>query len=118
MAVLTIASKANQAILLPALLVAARVNELDPNAAIKISFEDVGSLKAAGEAAVKLMLDSGDPTYGANKLIFELLKIHRSLQSKHEDLVSCTLGSEKRTTLIVSRSRNGSNARRRSILAI
>ena len=88
MATLTIASKANQATFLPALLVATRANELDTNTALTIRFEEVDTLKAGGGATAELTLGSGIPTYGSENIIAKLVNAYPFLQGKHENLVS------------------------------
>ncbi|MCJ1370026.1 hypothetical protein MMC20_001238 [Loxospora ochrophaea] len=87
MATLTIASKANQATFLPALLVATRANELDTNTALTIRFEEVDTLKAGGGATAELTLGSGIPTYGSENIIAKLVNAYPFLQGKHENLI-------------------------------
>ncbi len=87
MATLAIASKANQATILPALLVASYVNESDPNASITIKFEDVETLQSGNGAAVELVLEKDSSTYGSDQVIGKLLEIYSFLQTKYENLV-------------------------------
>lgn len=88
MATFNIASKANQAKSVPALLVAARVNDLDPNASININFQDAESLMSGGGEAVELILGTESPVYGSEKAIASLLQVYPILQGKDESLVT------------------------------
>ena len=87
MATLSIASKANQATFLPALLVAALANESDPNASITLKFEEVDTLKSSDGAVVEFILGSDSPVYGSEKVIAKLIEAYPFLQGKHESLV-------------------------------
>jgi len=88
MATLNIASKANQAKSIPALLVAARVNNLDPNASIDINFQDADTLKSGGGEAVELIIGTDSPVYGSEKAIASLTQAYPVLQGKDESLVN------------------------------
>ena len=88
MATLTIASKANQATSVPALLVAAWANELDPNASVRVEFQDAETLKSRKSEVVELALGSEGPTYGSGNVIDSLLHSFFLLQGTDESLVS------------------------------
>lgn len=88
MATLNIASKANQAKSVPALLVAARVNNLDPNASINIKFQDADTLESGGGEAVELIVGTESQVYGSEKVITSLIQAYPVLQGKDEGLVS------------------------------
>ena len=88
MATLNVASKANQAKSVPALLVAARVNDLDPNASIKINFQDADSLKSGDGEAVELVLGNESPVYSSEKAIASLMQNYSILQGKNESFVN------------------------------
>ena len=87
MTTLNIASKANQATTIPALLVAQYAKEADPNASININFEEVEALKAGEKAAVELIIRNGTPSYGSEHVISELISAYPFLQGKHMDSV-------------------------------
>ena len=84
-----IATKANQATILPAILVATYVNESDPNASISIHLQDLDVLKSGDDATVRLDSGSTIASYGSETIILKLIAAHHVLQSKHADLVSC-----------------------------
>ncbi|KAA6406520.1 MAG: glutamyl-tRNA synthetase [Lasallia pustulata] len=88
MASLILASKANQAILLPALLAATYANDSDPNVSINIQFEDAESLKQAEGATAELTLGSDAPTRGSENAVARLVEAYPSLQGKHTKLVN------------------------------
>lgn len=84
MASLTVASKANQATTLPALLIAQYSNESDPNAKINISFNDVEKLLPEDQAYVIVNL-----ACGSNESIFKdvtqvLMHALKPLQGKSD----------------------------------
>lgn len=87
MATLNVASKANQATTLPALLVASCANESDPKASIIVKFDEVDTLKSGDGATVELILDDDSPTYGSEKVIENILAAYPFLQGKHDNLV-------------------------------
>ena len=87
MVLLNIASKANQATTLSALLVASYANESDPNTAIAIKFDEVNTLESGGGASVELILGDNAPIYGPEKVIESLLTTYPSLQEQHQDIV-------------------------------
>ena len=85
---LNIASKANQATTLPALLVAQYAKEADPNASININFDEVEALKTGDKATVELAIGNGPSSYGSENVINELTNAYPFLQCKHVDSVS------------------------------
>lgn len=87
MATLTVASNANQATTLPAVLVASYAKFLDPNASINITFQDVETLHAGDGVALELVLTKESPIYSTDQIIEKLLEIYTSLHVKHENLV-------------------------------
>ena len=87
MAALIIASKANQATTLPTLLIAARLNETDPNAKINIKFEEADSLQNEGGATLKLITGTSAPILGAEGINARLVSNYGSLHEEPEDLV-------------------------------
>lgn len=95
MATVNIASKANQAKSLPTLLVAARVNNLDPNASINMNFQDADTLKSGGGEAVELVLGTDSPVYGSEKAIASLIQAYPILKGKDETLVNSKLHCEQ-----------------------
>lgn len=90
MTTLNIASKANQATTIPALLIATYAKESDSNATVKVNFEDVDILKSGDKASVELVQGSSASTYGCENVVGELLSTFPFLQGKHVDLVSVT----------------------------
>ncbi|MCJ1482755.1 hypothetical protein MMC06_002921 [Schaereria dolodes] len=87
MATLNIASKANQAKFLPALLIAAYATESDPNASIRIKFQEIDTLKSGDETAAELILGSDSPIYDSEKIITKLVETYPFLQGKNESLI-------------------------------
>ncbi|MCJ1467515.1 hypothetical protein MMC07_006140 [Pseudocyphellaria aurata] len=90
--VINIASKANQAITLPALLVAFYVKEFCPNASITANFDEVEILNAGDGASVELIFGNDSPIYGPEKVIEKFLVAYPSITGKHENLVKEWLG--------------------------
>ena len=89
MATLSVATKANQAVTLPAVLGVAYANELDPNARINLNFVDSDKLPAAGSPYAELKSTTGETTHGAEKIIAELagsskLQLAVSQSAMHE----------------------------------
>ncbi|BCS27585.1 glutamate--tRNA ligase GUS1 [Aspergillus puulaauensis] len=82
---LTLATKANQAALLPVLLVATSVNEARPSPIIAINYEDVAVLPRGDKAVVEFVGASGTPAYGSSALE-ELRATFPYLNSKEEKL--------------------------------
>ena len=87
MTTLNIASKANQATTIPALLVAQYAKEADPNASININFDEVEALKTGDKATVELVIGNGTSSYGSEHVISELMAAYPFLQGKHVDAV-------------------------------
>ena len=87
MATLNIASKANQATTVPALVVAQYVKEADPNASISINFEEVEELRSGDKAAVELIVGSAS-SYGFEHAIGGLVEAYPYLRGKNEKNVS------------------------------
>ena len=87
MAALRIASKSNQAITVPVLLVANYANETDPNSSINIKIEEAENLKSGDKAAVELVIASNDPAYGTEQVISTIAEAYHLLQGKNEAFV-------------------------------
>ncbi|KAE8150121.1 tRNA synthetases class I, catalytic domain-containing protein [Aspergillus avenaceus] len=83
---LTLASKANQASLLPVLLVATSINEARPTPAVAITFEDKAVLDGAEKAPVQFTGVSGTPVFGTVNAIQGLLNDFPFLNSKDQKL--------------------------------
>ena len=88
MAMLNIASKANQATFVPALLIATHANESDPNAAILVQFKEVDSLVSGDTASAELSLGTDSPVYGSKNIISKLTEAYPIIQGKNETVVS------------------------------
>lgn len=84
---LTLASRANQAALLPVLLIATSINEARPTPVININYEDTALLHEGENAVVQFTGASGTPVYGTEKAIQELRLNFPFLNSKDEKLV-------------------------------
>lgn len=112
---LTLASKANQAALLPVLLVATSINEARPTPIISISYEDTAVLEQTDKAVVQFTGVSGSPVSGTENAIQELRKNFPFLNAKDEKLVRIvrpTIGREREEkslelTFLVHRRTNG-----------
>ena len=101
MATLHIASKANQATSIPALLIATLANNKDPNASITIDFQDVETLRSGVKEAVEFVPKSGTSIHGSEHVVSHLAKSYSRVpndpspaQKEREDLVclmSCDL---------------------------
>lgn len=85
MASLTIASKANQAFTLPALLVVTYANAEDQTLAITIEFDEVNTLESGDGASVELILNNAPPIYGSELVIEKFLAAYPF--EKHASLV-------------------------------
>ncbi|ODM20004.1 putative glutamate--tRNA ligase, cytoplasmic [Aspergillus cristatus] len=81
---LTLASQANQAELLPVLLVATSVNAARPSPVIAINYENTALLHEGEKAVVQFTGASGSPVYGTEKAIQELRANFPFLNSKDE----------------------------------
>lgn len=82
MAGLDIASKANQATTLPALLVATYAQVSDPNARININFTEVDTLKSGNNASVGLIVGNDETLYGSQQVIETLLEANTLLNGQ------------------------------------
>ena len=87
MASLTIASKANQAITVPVLLVAHYAKESEPSVSLNTSFEDVDILTSNDGAVLELTLQNNAPVYAADSAIKSLVAAYPFMQDRHKDLV-------------------------------
>lgn len=87
MSTINIASKANQAITLPAVLVAQYANESDPDTSISVSFEEVEALKSRDQAVVELVDGSSTSTYGFEQVISGLIQTYSCLRGQNEKAV-------------------------------
>ncbi|OJZ82191.1 glutamyl-tRNA synthetase [Aspergillus piperis CBS 112811] len=81
---LSLATKANQASLLPVLLVATSINEARPTPVIAINFEDAAVLPEGEKAIVQFTGASGAPVYGTDNAIKELRASFPFLNGKDE----------------------------------
>ncbi|KAL8958835.1 MAG: hypothetical protein Q9183_005760, partial [Haloplaca sp. 2 TL-2023] len=87
MASLTIASKANQAITLPPLLLASYVNESNPNAKVNIAFEDVEKLQQEDASFALTKASSGPSDPIIKDLTQVLIHTFKALKGKDDDLI-------------------------------
>lgn len=88
---LTLATRANQALLLPVLLVATSVNESRPEPVIQITYEDAAELQQGEKAVVQFTGASGTAVFGTLNALRELRASFPYLESKDEQLVRRTL---------------------------
>ena len=88
MATLNVASRANQASTLPALLVAQYAKERDHTVSINFNIEDVDTLKSSDGATVELVEESGKSVYGCRAVVDKLLSAHPDIQGKNDNTVS------------------------------
>lgn len=95
---LTLATRANQALLLPVLLVATSINESRPEPVIQITYEDAAELQQGDKAVVQFTGASGTPVYGTVNALRELQSSFPYLKSKDEQLVRRTLYSHPART--------------------
>ena len=91
MAALRIATKANQATSIPALLVATHVNQTDSNAPIDIKFEEVDSLKSGTETSVEFVVVKNAPWCGSQEVLNGLTAMYPVLFGKHETPVGYSI---------------------------
>ena len=91
MAALKIATKANQASTLPALLVAHYTKECDQNVSLKVTFEDTDTFRSGDNSSVEITLGNSVSTFGCEKAIHELISAHPFLLGKNETIVSAPL---------------------------
>ncbi|KAG2415845.1 glutamyl-tRNA synthetase [Aspergillus terreus] len=83
---LVLAAKANQAPLLPVLLVATSINEARPSPVISIAYEDAAVLSQGDKATVQFTGVSGKPVYGTANAIQELQANFPFLKAKDSQL--------------------------------
>ena len=86
MATLNIASKANQAITFPPLMVASLINHSDSMSQISIHFDDVDLLEPGGKEAVGLSLSSNEFIYG-EQVLDKMVDSFTAIQIKNQDQV-------------------------------
>ena len=86
MTTLTIASKANQATTIPALLVANFANESDPNVSITFKFEEAEILESSN-SAVELIIGNAATINGPQNSLDKLVQEYPFLSEKHNDRV-------------------------------
>lgn len=84
---LTVATRANQALVLPVLLVASSINEARPTPVISITYEDTALLHEGEKAVVQFTGASGTPVFGTEKAVEELRSTFPYLSGKDEKLV-------------------------------
>ena len=85
---LSVANKANQAALLPVLLVATSINQAESKPVISISYEDTALLQEGDKAIVQFTNSSGTPVFGTLESIKRLLSDFSFLHAtKDEKLV-------------------------------
>ncbi|KAI9933287.1 hypothetical protein ASPWEDRAFT_53076 [Aspergillus wentii DTO 134E9] len=83
---LSLATRANQALLLPVLFVATSINEARPSPVITITYEDTAVLNEGENAVVQFTGASGTPVFGTQKVIEELRNSFPYLTSKDDKL--------------------------------
>ena len=88
MVILNIASKANQATCLPALLVTSLANDLDAKTSIDITFHEVESLKTGEELAVDLAVQPDKSICSSEQAISYLLENCQGLPGRNDGSVS------------------------------
>lgn len=87
MSTLNVASKANQATTLPALLVVQYAKENDPNAQVRIEFADVETLQSGEHIALELSSTSQSPVHVPSKVIRNILEMHKFWRGMNEELI-------------------------------
>ena len=87
MASVVVASKANQATTLPAVLIAQYAAESDPNANIQIKYEEVDRLKAGDDAAIEVTIGTEPSKYGSHDAIKSLSVVYPFLKGKNIESV-------------------------------
>ena len=107
MTVLNLAVKANQATVIPPLLVATLVNNTQ-DANIEINFEDSSGLKGSKDGESTQLTMNGSSNQGTVSVVKKLIELYPSLSTTHGDLVSQGFPQRKGPLLILSNSkRNG-----------
>lgn len=89
-----IASKANQALTLPTLLVANYAQRTDPNAQIRIFFQEVDTLNAGENASVELRLANGESMYGSQQVIDKFSEMYALLKGQKGKDVCNAFGAD------------------------
>lgn len=84
---LTVATRANQALILPVLLVATSINEARPTPVISITYEDTALLHEGENAIVQFIGVSGKPVFGTQNAIQELCNNFPFLSGKDDKQV-------------------------------
>ena len=84
---LTLATRANQASLLPALVIATSINQAGPTPVVAITYEDTAVLREGENAIVQFTGASGKPVFGSENVIQELIANYPYLHGKEEKLV-------------------------------
>ncbi len=88
MPILSIASKANQATTIPALLVASFANDTQ-DASIDINFEDGAALPGLErEESTRLVTDDGTSISGVESIVRKLIELYPALTAVHKEMVS------------------------------
>ena len=100
MATLHIASKANQATSIPALLIASLANNKDPSASITIEFQDAETLQSGGAEAVEFVPKSGSTIHGSENVVSYLAESYSRLP------VDPSSAQKERESLVFSDSRD------------
>lgn len=105
MTVLNLAVKANQATVIPSLLVATLVN-ITQDANIEINFEDAVAIKGREDGeSTQLLMDDDSSVHGTVSVVEKLIKLYPSLSSVHGDLVSQDFPALKGSLLTTSNSK-------------
>lgn len=114
MTLLNLAVKANQATVIPPLLVARLVNTTQ-HANISINFEDAAALKASelkgsedGEST-QLVTDDGSLIHGTVSVVRKLIELYPSLSTVHGNLVSRGFQSQEGPLLTSSNMNSNRN---------
>ena len=87
MASVVVASNANQATTLPAVLIAQYAAESDPNANIQIKHEEVDRLKAGDDAAIEVTIGTEPSKHGIKDVVESLFIAYPFLKGKNSVLV-------------------------------
>lgn len=85
---LTVATRVNQADVLPVLLVAASVNEASNKPVITINYEDTALLHEGNKAVLQFTGSNGNTVYETGLAVQELLASFPFLRAKDEKLVN------------------------------
>ena len=84
MAALRIATKANQATSIPALLVVTYANRENPNAAIDIKYDEVETLKSGIDISTEFVVEKDASSSGFQEVLNSLTTIYPVLYGKYE----------------------------------